>query len=85
MILNAVLLSIGRIVHNTQPNMDVAILPELKIASDNGIQIKNPISGYELLLTGTIDCGVVQYKDKPGTKGMYVFSHSSQFVKFTYY
>jgi hypothetical protein len=66
MILNAVLLTLlGRIVHNMQPNLDVATLPELNIESDDDIQVhvKNPISNYELLLTRTMGYGAVKYKD----------------------
>jgi len=73
MILNAVLLTLGRIVHDSdiQPNLDVAILLELSVAYGDGIHVKNPISGYKLLLTGTIDCGVVKYKDEHEAKHMY--------------
>jgi hypothetical protein len=70
MILHAVLLSLRRIVHNTKLSSDVIILPELKIRSGNSIQIKNPKSNYELWLNGTIDYGVVQYKDERNNKCM---------------
>jgi hypothetical protein len=71
MILNAMLLAVVRIVQGTQPNLDITIIPKLKIASDDGIQIKNPRSSYELLLTGTIDYGVVQHDNEPNAKCMY--------------
>jgi hypothetical protein len=80
MILNAVLLTLGRIVRDTQPNMDVAILPEFRLRvgyDDNSIQIKNPISGYELSLTGAIDCGVIQYKNEPHSDTKRVYAVTS--------
>ena len=36
----------------------VAILPDMKFASGNGISIKNPVSGYELWLDGSVDYAV---------------------------
>ena len=63
MIINAVLWTVKRIVHNVQPKSNVAIIPEVKIDSENGIQINSPIFGYELWLTGTFDYAVVQYTD----------------------
>ena len=68
MIINAVLLAVRRIVHNVQPKLNVAIIPEMKIDSNDGIHIISPISGYELLLTGTFDYAVVQYTDDEVTK-----------------
>jgi len=68
MILDAVLLTLGRIVHDAQPKLDVAILPETRIEPINwnlsGIHVKNPVSGYELLLTGTMDYAVLRYHDE---------------------
>jgi len=64
MILNLVLLTAGRIIHGIQSKSDVAIVPEMKITLETGIQVKNPISGYEIWLTGTIDYGVAQYQDQ---------------------
>jgi hypothetical protein len=61
MILHPVLLSLNKIVHNTKPNLDAAVLPDLKIISGDSIQIENPMSDYELWLNRTIDYGVVQY------------------------
>jgi hypothetical protein len=71
MILNAVLLTLGNIVRDTQPpGHSVAILPEMSIGSlecdISGIPVKNPESGYEILLTGTMDYGVLQYQDYHG-------------------
>jgi len=67
MIFDAVLLTLRSIVHDAEPKRRVAILPETRIGSPDcdlsGIQVKNPVSGYELLLTGTMDYAVLRYKD----------------------
>jgi hypothetical protein len=68
MVINAVLLAVRRIVHNVQPNLNVAIIPEIKMDSNDGTQINSPISGYELLLTGTFDNAVVQHTNEEDTK-----------------
>lgn len=73
MILDAVLLTLGSIVHDAHPKRGVAILPETTIGSIDwnlmGIQVKNPVSGYEIFLTGTMDYAVVRYKDCYDIKG----------------
>jgi hypothetical protein len=48
MIINLVLLTAGRIIHGAQSKSHVAIVPEMKITPENGIQVKNPMSGYEI-------------------------------------
>lgn len=68
MILDAVLLTLGNIVRDTQPpGLSVAILPEMSIGSlpchISGVQVKNPESGYEILLTGTMGYAVLRYQD----------------------
>ena len=67
MIIDAVLLTLGSIMRDAKPELSIAILPETRIGSPNcdvsGIQVKNPVSGYELLLTGTMDYAVLRYKD----------------------
>jgi len=73
MILDAVLLTLGSIVHDAQPERSVAILPETRIGSIDwnliGIQVKNPVSGYELFLTGTMDYAVLRYENTLDIKG----------------
>ena len=67
MILDAVLLTLGSVVHDAQTEHSVAILPETRIGSIgwnlSGIHVKNPVSGYEIILTGTMDYAVLRYKD----------------------
>jgi hypothetical protein len=64
MILNLVLLTAGRIIHDAPSKLNIAIVPQIQITSENGIQVKNPLSGYEIWLTGIVDYGVAQYKDE---------------------
>ena len=67
MILDAVLLALADVVSAEQ--RCVAILPDMKFASGNGISIKNPVSGYELWLDGSVDYAVIEYDDKSDNKG----------------
>ncbi|GBE86761.1 hypothetical protein BKA93DRAFT_343182 [Sparassis latifolia] len=64
MILDAVLLSFAKIASQERPNQGVAILPEMRIATGEGVQIVNPVSQYELWLTGNVDYAVMQYLDE---------------------
>ena len=79
MILDAVLLTLGNIVRDTQPpELSVAILPEMSIGTGSllcdvsGIQVKNPVSGYELLLTGTMGYAVLRYQDCDSVKSRHL-------------
>lgn len=67
MLLDAILLSLRRIA--SAPPLDVAIFPELPLASADGAHITNYRSGYELFLTGSIDYAVIQYEDVKDYKG----------------
>lgn len=76
MIIDAVLLTVGNIVHDARSSLSLAILPETRLESIDwnliGIQVKNPESGYELLLTGTMDYAVLRYKDCFDVKGRHL-------------
>jgi hypothetical protein len=41
----------------------VAILPEMRIAQGDGVQISHPVSRYELWLSGNVDYAVIEYDD----------------------
>lgn len=69
MILDAILLSLVKIVSNVQSKTDVAIFPEMRLAPTGGIQVINPDSGYEVWLSGSVDYAVVQYEDVLDNKG----------------
>lgn len=61
MILDAILLALAEIA-STQKR-GVAILPEMRIAQGDGVQVSNPVSGYELWLSGNVDYVVIEYED----------------------
>jgi hypothetical protein len=61
MILDAILLALAEIA-STQKR-GVAILPEMRIAQGDGVQISHPVSGYELWLSGNVDYAVIEYED----------------------
>ncbi|KAF8141943.1 hypothetical protein EV363DRAFT_1392347 [Boletus edulis] len=61
MILDAILLALADISSTKQRG--IAILPEMRIAQGDGVQISNPISGYELWLSGHVDYAVIEYED----------------------
>src|SRR5882762_6818443 len=67
MILDAILLALAEIV-STQKR-GVAILPEMRIAQGDGVQISHPTSGYELWLSGNVDYVVIEYEDVRDYKG----------------
>ena len=67
MTLDAILLALAGILSNNKRG--VAILPEVRIAQGDGIQISHPISGYELWLTGNADYAVIKYDDVRDYKG----------------
>jgi hypothetical protein len=67
MILDAVLLTLAEIA-STQ-DRGIAILPEMRIAQGDSIQISHPISGYELWLSGNVDYAVIEYEDVGDYKG----------------
>ena len=61
MILDAILLALAEIA-STQKR-GVAILPEMRIAQGDGVQISHPVSGYELWLSRNVDYAVIEYED----------------------
>ncbi|KAG6374753.1 hypothetical protein JVT61DRAFT_4129 [Boletus reticuloceps] len=61
MILDAILLALADIFSTQQRG--IAILPGTRIAQGDGVQISNPVSGYELWLSGHVDYAVIEYED----------------------
>ncbi|KAL4251082.1 hypothetical protein ABKN59_005641 [Abortiporus biennis] len=62
MILDAILLALAGVASVEQRS--VAILPEMRLAQGEGVQITHPISGYELWLSGNVDYAVIEYENK---------------------
>ena len=64
MILDAVLLSLAKIASSDETKLGVAILPEMRIAVGDAVQVINPVSQYEIWLTGNVDYAVIQYTNE---------------------
>jgi hypothetical protein len=62
MILDAILLTIADISLDAKEKLFVAILPEMRIASGDGVLVKNPVNQFEVWLTGSVDYGVCTYE-----------------------
>jgi hypothetical protein len=67
MILDAILLALAEI--SSTEKRGVAILPEMRIAQGDGVQISHPVSGYALWLSGNVDYVVIEYEDVRDYKG----------------
>jgi hypothetical protein len=61
MVLDAVLLSLSRLLKNRRSEHSIAILPEMRIATGDGVLVSNPETGLQMWLTGQADYGVVEY------------------------
>ena len=62
MILDAILLTIADISLDAKEKLSVSIFPEMRIASGDGVLVKNTASQFEVWLTGNVDYGVCTYK-----------------------
>ncbi|KAJ7731424.1 hypothetical protein DFH07DRAFT_755635 [Mycena maculata] len=68
MILDAILLAAAEICADGDAKLPVAILPEMRIASGDGILLKNPTTSFEMWFTGTVDYGVCTYENQDQRK-----------------
>ncbi|KAF8171228.1 hypothetical protein K438DRAFT_1613143 [Mycena galopus ATCC 62051] len=64
MIVDAVLLAVAEICADSDAKLPVAILPGMRIASAEGILLKNPTTSFEMRVTGTVDYVVCTYEDQ---------------------
>ncbi|KAI9068072.1 hypothetical protein FKP32DRAFT_1535239, partial [Trametes sanguinea] len=73
MILDAMLLALPKLVTRSQTGLDIAIMPELRLAPTDGVQITNSQTGYQLWLTGSVDYAVIKYTldDDGNNKGKF--------------
>jgi len=69
MIINPVLLALRKIMREAMPELDVVIKEGMTIASGDGVQIENPLTGYKLTLIGDVDYAVIRFRDEPQKKG----------------
>jgi hypothetical protein len=73
MILHAILLSIAKISEKRDPSQAVAILPEMRLGTENGVMIHHPISKHQAWLTGSVDHSIVQCEAEASNKGLLIF------------
>jgi hypothetical protein len=64
MILDAVLLAVAEICTDGDAKLPVAILPEMRIASGDGILLKNSTTSFEMWFTGPSILGCAHMKTK---------------------
>ncbi|KAF8871845.1 hypothetical protein BD779DRAFT_437830 [Infundibulicybe gibba] len=60
MILEAILLTVAEISADT--GVPVIIFPKMQVADEDGINVVNPATGFQLCLTGDTDFGICTYK-----------------------
>ena len=68
-IIDAALLSPARMASDTSGPWDVAILPGMRLGPTDGVQVINPLSGYEVLFDRCADYATIQYKDEGMNRG----------------
>ncbi|KAF9029260.1 hypothetical protein BDZ89DRAFT_1014507 [Hymenopellis radicata] len=64
MILDAILLTVAEISANGDAQIPVAIFPEMRLATGDGVQITNPATNFQVWLTGNADYVVCTYTDE---------------------
>ncbi|KAJ7506985.1 hypothetical protein B0H11DRAFT_1969712 [Mycena galericulata] len=64
MILDAVLLTVAEISSDGDAKLPVAILPGMRIATGDGISLKNPNTDFEIWFTGNVDYGLCTYEQE---------------------
>ncbi|KAJ7194324.1 hypothetical protein GGX14DRAFT_378060 [Mycena pura] len=69
MILDAVLLTVAEISSDGDAKRPVAIFPGMRIATGDGICLKNPTTGFEMWVTGAVDYGLCTYEQEDLRKG----------------
>ncbi|KAF8189256.1 hypothetical protein K438DRAFT_1676943 [Mycena galopus ATCC 62051] len=72
MLLDAVLLSMAKITSGRNADTSVAILPEMRLTTGDGIVVANPDTNFQAWLTGHVDYGVVQYLDQDDNKARFL-------------
>jgi hypothetical protein len=85
MILDAILLTVAEISADGEDKSPVAIFPDMRIATDDGVSIVNPKTKFQVWLTGNVDYGMCTYaresqrgEDRPTRRMLYCTNQSSQ-------
>lgn len=64
MMLDAVLLTIADISLDAKEKLPVAIFPEMRISSGDGVLVKNAKNQFEVWLVGNVDYGICTYQSE---------------------
>jgi len=83
MILDAVLLAVAKLSPKRKSGHDVAIFPEMRLATEQGIFVSHPVSKYEVWLTGNVDYGIIQYPAEHDNRERLLGDDSSRDDAFT--
>ena len=75
--LDAVLLTIADISLDVKEKLPVAIFPEMRVASGDGVLVKSAESQFELWLTGNVDYGICTYQYEEDRSTFYLVLPSS--------
>ncbi|KIP02020.1 hypothetical protein PHLGIDRAFT_38067 [Phlebiopsis gigantea 11061_1 CR5-6] len=74
MILDAVLLTVADAVADNGEKLPVAILPEFRLTTTDGVLIRNPKTSSKTWLTGTVDYCLCTYECMDAQGGSYILS-----------
>jgi hypothetical protein len=66
MILHAILLTVAEISADGAAKLPVAIFPQMRVATGDGVSVVNPTTKFQGWLTGNVDYGVCTYKEEVG-------------------
>lgn len=64
MIMDSLLLTVAEMSADGQAKLPVAILPEMRIATGDGVRVDNPETNFQFWLTGNVDYGLCTYRDE---------------------
>ncbi|TFY77811.1 hypothetical protein EWM64_g6200 [Hericium alpestre] len=78
MLLDAVLLRLGKITGKTEQKGRVAVMPEMRLGAADGVQITNPLTQYEVWLTGSVDYAILKYVDEYDNKARLFGLHTNR-------
>ncbi|TFY76544.1 hypothetical protein EWM64_g7469 [Hericium alpestre] len=78
MLLDAVLLRLGKVTGKTEQKGRVAIMREMRLGAADGVQITNPLTQYEVWLTGSVDYAILKYVDEYDNKARLFGHHTNR-------
>ena len=73
MILDAVLLTIADISLDSEEKLPVAIFPNMRVTSDDGVLVQNTKNQFDVWLVGNVDYGICTYQDERDCGGCHSY------------